>query len=241
MSDWRVNDASVRLQSADGTTAGQLRLVALPSRPAPIFDRENDPSRPRVQPAVQVTEASTYHYEFVGVEPRPGRIEPAELFDPEPGHKRGRLRVGEAVGTVAVTVELLSGADRLTGAFEVRPAKVEDENAYHTMLGDLAEVAVEILIQGFQPSAGTFELAPETTPRLLYQQFALLHLLLFRDSTDAALALVFRRPNRAWVTTSERRSAGRPLPGTSRLAQSLMRPVRGRNGSGAAVQARFPC
>ena len=77
---------------------------------------------------------------------------------------------------------------------------------------------------GFQPAAGSFELAPGETPRLLYQQFALLHLLLFRDENEAAIAQVQRRPHRAWMTSTEQRPAGRPLPGTSRLAQSLTRP-----------------
>jgi len=224
VTEWQVDAATVRLTSADGTASAELQIAKLANRTTRLLDRAEDPARSSLQPAIQLFEASAYDYEFVGVEPAPGGLEPSELFEPGRSLVRGRISSGEAVGTVLVRVKPRDGGPELHGKIEVRPAKLADERAFQTMLSDLADVAVETLMLGFQPSAGAFDFAPEATPRLLYQQFTLLHLLLFRDDSEAAFAHVLRRPHRAWVTTTERRSAGRPLPGSSRLAHSLTRP-----------------
>lgn len=240
MTDWQVDAATVRLTSADGTASAELQIAKLANRTTRLLDRADDPARSALEPAIQLFEASAYDYEFMGVEPAPGGLEPAELFEPGRSLIRGRISSGQAVGTVLIRVKPRDGGPELHGKLEVRPAKLADEHAFQTMLGDLADVAVETLMLGFQPSAGAFDFAPAATPRLLYQQFALLHLLLFRNDSETALAHVLRRPHRAWVTTTERRSAGRPLPGSSRLAQSLTRPGPRQNWRLGAATTSLP-
>jgi hypothetical protein len=223
MTDWQVSHAAVPLMTDDGAIGGELILAVLPKRVAAIYDRAQDPARPDIEPAVQVLEAGAYHYEIRGVKAASPTVEPAELFDPAPGGQHGRFQPGEAVGTVTVAVAA-PGELPLTGRIEVRPAKLEDEQAFRSMLRDLADVAIEMLLQGFQPSAGRFEADPKAAPRLLYQQFALLHLLLFGSETEAAFGHIMQRPHRSWVRQVEHRAAGTPMRGTSRLARTLSRP-----------------
>lgn len=240
MTDWQVDAATVRLTSADGTSSAELQIATLANRTTSFLNRADDPTRSPSQPAIQLFEASAYDYEFVGIDPAPGGLEPSELFEPGRSLVRGRIVSGEAVGTVRIRVQPRDDGPELYGTIEVRPAKLADERSFQTMLGDLADVAVETLMLGFQPSAGAFEFAPAANSRLLYQQFALLHLLLFRDDAEAAFAHVLRRPHRTWETTTERRPAGRPLPGSSRLAQSLTRPGPRQHWSLGAATTSLP-
>ena len=152
------------------------------------------------------------------------RLEPAELFDADDSTGlTGRLRPGESVGLVEVQATTADGSV-FAGKFDVRSAKFSDEQAFGSMLADLASLSVEALHQGFAPSAGQFGSTSGPSPRLLYQQFAVLNALLTSSDMRWAIAQVLARPQRGWETDPEPRQPGRPLRGSSRLSTQLSRP-----------------
>lgn len=206
---------SVALRSARGDCAS-LEVSRLPSSKQTddlnIFDE-----------TVTVREARTYRYRLCSDDPIV-ELQPAELFDADDVTQRtGRLMPGEAVGLVTVEVTLQSG-DVLRGRFDVRPTKLADEQAFAAMLADLARLSVEALHQGFAPSAGRFSSAIGPTPRLLYQQFAILHALMTDGELPWALSMMLNQPHRSWETELEPRQPGRRIKGSSRLSTQMSRP-----------------
>ena len=210
-----MESAEVSLAGDDGSTA---RLI-ISRLPTSIHGPETQGHRS----AVVVREARAYRFEF-DVDGAISRVEPSEIFDSDDTSRRtGRLAPGEAVGLVSVEVTTDSGAV-LRGQFDVRSAKFSDEQTFGRMLADLAEVSVEALHQGFAASAGRFGSASGASPRLLYQQFAVLHSLMVGSDLEWAISQILTQPHRAWESQLEPRQPGRPLRGSSRLASQLSRP-----------------
>jgi hypothetical protein len=210
-----MESAEVRLADDNGGTA-RLTISRLPTS-------SHGPEIQERRGAVVVREARAYRFQF-DVDGAIARIEPTEIFDSDDATRRtGRLVPGEAVGLISVELTTDSGAV-LRGQFDVRSAKFSDEQAFGRMLADLAELSVEALHQGFAPSAGRFGSASGASPRLLYQQFAVLHSLMVGSDLVRAITQVLSKPHRAWESQLEPRQPGRPLRGSSRLASQLSRP-----------------
>lgn len=210
-----METADVVLHSETGGR-GWLRIARLPSAAeGPELDDRRQ--------LVTLREARTYRFEL-SVAERITRLEPAELFDADDATQvTGRLRPGEAVGLVDVRVSTSDGSE-FVGRFDVRSAKFSDEQAFGSMLADLAALSVEALHQGFAPSAGQFGSASGPSPRLLYQQFAVLNALLMGPDLKWAVTQVLAQPQRGWETELEPRQPGRSLRGSSRLSAQLSRP-----------------
>jgi hypothetical protein len=217
--------ADLRLLGQDGLVVGAFRISQLPTRVAPIQDRSLDPDRVASAPSIELREAAIYRY-AVSVPGKVVSLEPRELLDPDDvSLLTGRLNTGEAVGEVALSVVYDSPTGHRGGQarVEVRPAKLTDEAAFRSMLSDLAEISVEVLHQGFAPSGGRFVTDAGASPRLLYQQFALLNARLFATEMEWALARILAEPYRSWETEVEERPLGTPIKSSSRLARSLTR------------------
>ena len=210
-----METAEVALTAENGSS-GSLTISRLPtSNEGPEVDERGE--------TVVVREARTYRF-GLSIPGEVTQLEPAELFDLDDSTRRtGRLVPGEAVGIVQVEATTETG-DVLRGRFDVRSAKFADDQAFSRMLSNLAELSVEALHQGFAPSAGPFGSAAGPSPRLLYQQFAVLNALLRGSDLEWALTQVLGRPHRAWVTQDEPRQPGRPLRGSSRLTHQLSQP-----------------
>ena len=210
-----MDSAVVRLSAVDDVR-GKLIVSRLPSSQTgpELSDRDG---------SVIVREAAVYRFKLEVAEAIQG-VEPAELFDTDDATRvSGRLVPGESVGVVSVAVTTVTGSV-LRGRFDVRSAKFSDDQAFGRMLADLAELAVEAMHQGFAPSSGEFGSATDGSPRLLYQQFAVLQSLLLGSDLAWAIAHIFGDPHRAWESNLEPRSPGRPLRGSSRLGSQLGRP-----------------
>ena len=207
--------AEVRLTSEDGRLAW-LKIAQLPSARHGI----------EVSPAeklVVLREARVYRYEL-SIDDSVVEIQPSELFDPDDsGQRSGRLAPREAVGLVNVAITTPTGST-FRGSLDVRSAKFSDEGAFASMLTDLAALSVEALHQGFAPAAGQFAADAGATPRLLYQQFAVLNALLNGSDLQWAISQVSSQPHRAWTAEQEARRPGQPLRGSSRLSTQLSRP-----------------
>ena len=146
-----------------------------------------------------------------------GRFQPREHV--------GRLRIGISVPA--------SGAAGIV-EIEVAPTKLEYASEYQQMLGDIAAVATESLLQGFAPaSLALSQDSRRRARRLLYQQFAFLSARLASREVRDALALIVANPHRIWHTQTELQSAGRPLP--EQLDFSAARSPGREAGSGPTV------
>lgn len=103
----------------------------------------------------------------------------------------------------------------------MRSAKFSDEQAFGRMLADLAELSIEAMHLGFAPSSGAYGSAAGDSPRLLYQQFAVLQSLLVGSDLSWAITQILADPHREWESNHEPRPPGRPLRGSSRLGSQL--------------------
>lgn len=172
---------------------------------------------------VTLREATAYRYALA----LPGDIravEPAELFNfDDETQATGRLNTGETVGVVSIEITT-TDETVYRGRIDIRSAKFADEQAFGTMLSDLAQLALEAMHQGFAPGAGEFGTGAGGSPRLLYQRFAVLHSLLVGSDLDWAISHVFHDPHREWSVQHELRPPGRPLRGSSRLRSQLTKP-----------------
>ena len=148
-------------------------------------------------------------------------VEPAELFDRDDSTGRtGRFRPGEAVGFLEITV-FINDAPIGQTAVEVRPVKLEYEHEYRQMLRDISGFASEAILQGFQPSAGSFEADADVSAELLYRRFAVLNARLNDPEFRAAMGFVIGRPHNDWVHEAEWRSPSMPLRGGPELRRAL--------------------
>ncbi|MFE0748028.1 DUF2357 domain-containing protein [Gordonia sp. NPDC058843] len=172
---------------------------------------------------VTLREATAYRYALA----LPGdirAIEPAELFNfDDETQATGRLNTGETVGVVSIEITT-TDETVYRGRIDIRSAKFADEQAFGTMLADLAQLAIEAMHQGFAPGAGEFGTGAGGSPRLLYQRFAVLHSLLVGSDLGWAISHVFHDPHREWSVQHELRPPGLPLRGSSRLRSQLTKP-----------------
>ncbi|MGP0050723.1 MAG: DUF2357 domain-containing protein [Solirubrobacteraceae bacterium] len=218
--------ASLPLRDVTGASVGTLVISALPRSEGPA-DWTSDVSRSRSEPAIHLREASSYRYnvDLAGISSV--RLEPAELFDPDdPSGVTGRLHTRQYVGDVLLTVIDAHGAELASGPILVKAAKLEHEREYHRMLREIADLAAEAVLQGFAPAATTTAIAPSRTPRLLYQQFAILQARLADEELRDAIAEVIHRPQRGWIAEIEWRPPGRPLKVGGDVARALTSPGR---------------
>lgn len=222
-----MDTATIALTSVAGDLVS-LVVSQLP-RSSMTLDLQTRPGRHELTPTLR--EGATYRFR-VHADRSVVAIEPAELFDFDDAYRTsGRIVTGENVGLVRVSLTD-DGDTVFTGEFDIRSAKFADEQAFARMLTDLASKAVEALHQGFAAPSGEFRADAGAAPRLLYQQFAILHALLRSGDLSWALAHVTGQPHREWRSEQEIRPPGRPAKGSSRLAGQLSRP-------GARVPAPF--
>ncbi len=173
--------------------------------------------------SVTLREATTYRY-ALDLPAAVQAVEPRELFNfDDETRTTGRIDTGETVGVVPIEIGTTDGAV-YRGRIDVRSAKFADEQAFGSMLSDLAQLAIEAMHQGFAAGAGEFGTGTGGSPRLLYQRFAVLHSLLVSSDLEWAISHVLHDPHREWRVQHELRSPGRPLRGSSRLGSQLSKP-----------------
>ncbi|WP_156028245.1 DUF2357 domain-containing protein [Candidatus Solirubrobacter pratensis] len=177
--------------------------------------------------AGQVVEAAVYRYQVL-LDERPTSVylEPGDELFSYDSHDclTGRLQPRQHVGRIRIAVRVPEAETAGIATIDVAPTKLEYAAEYQHMLGDIADIATEAVLQGFAPA--TLELAQDSIApaKLLYQQFAFLNARLASREVQDALALIVANPHRAWHVESEPQSAGRPMPATSSLSLSVTRP-----------------
>jgi predicted component of viral defense system (DUF524 family) len=171
----------------------------------------------------EVREGSQYAYRFLDLPGTVARIEPAELFEPDPDHRTmGRFRPRECVGSLVVRIEFDDGTAS-DATLEVRPVKLSYEREYRAMLDQIADYAAEALLQGFAPASRDIHPSPAAEGELRYRSLAFLLSRLRQPGFLAAIEAIRAHPNRSWAVEEEVRALGRGAADPAVLAAALRR------------------
>jgi uncharacterized protein len=209
-----VTSVTAPISGARGNQIAELTVATLPGR-SDRLERDGD--------RIVLEEEGSYRFVITWQSEDSLVIEPSgELFNFDDESKMtGRLLPKQHVGRIRVAVR--RGDTSGEFVLSIEPKKLSAETEYHQMLDDIAEVAVEAILQGFAPAAAALTHQPDSSPKLLYQQFAFIHARLASTGT-ADLALIVSQPHRDWVDREELRPPGMPLRGGSRNLRALSRP-----------------
>jgi hypothetical protein len=171
----------------------------------------------------RVVEGGRYKYRLLNVD-SVLPLQPSELFevDPDDPHT-GRFRPQNHVGTVVITAGP-AGARGHAFAVQVRPRKLDYEAEYHGMLEQIADHAVEAILQGFAPASRAFEVDPTQIGLVGYRALAFLVARLRSSEFQHALERIARSPHRRWDTVTSARSVQHGLPAGPHVARQLTRP-----------------
>jgi predicted component of viral defense system (DUF524 family) len=173
---------------------------------------------------VRLLEDSEYVYELMGLGAADAiRLEPAELFFPDPGDARhGRLRTGSYVGVLPIEVE--ANAARLRSVVEVQSRKLGYLAEYRWMLRDLTTEATSLVLERFAPTRQRLTDDWLSKPRTAYERFVHLQSLFADPAFEQAVLYVTNRPYVDWAEQPETRLPTQPITGGSRLGRALSRP-----------------
>jgi predicted component of viral defense system (DUF524 family) len=173
---------------------------------------------------VRLLEDSEYVYELMGLGATDAiRLEPAELFFPDPDDARGgRLRTGSYVGVLPIEVE--ANAVRLRSVVEVQSRKLGYLAEYRWMLRDLTTEATSLVLERFAPTRQRLTDDWLSEPRSAYERFVHLQSLFADPAFEQAVLYVTNRPYVDWVEQPESRLPTQPISGGSRLGRALSRP-----------------
>jgi predicted component of viral defense system (DUF524 family) len=173
---------------------------------------------------VRLLEDSEYVYEILGLgESDPIRLEPSELFFPDPDHTtRGRLRTSSYVGVLPIDVG--AGSARHRSVVEVQSRKLGYLAEYRWMLRDLTDEATSLVLERFAPTRQRLSDDWSRNPRSAYERFVHLQALFADSSFEQAVLYVTNRPYVDWVEQTELRLPTQPMRGGSRLGRALSRP-----------------
>jgi uncharacterized protein len=203
------------VRDAAGEHIGSLVLATLPRR---------TDSLTLTGSTAQVVEGGIYRYEVLLDEPASSVVlEPGDelvSFDTD-ACLAGRFQPRQHVGGLRIAIGVPGSGTAGIVEVEVAPTKLEYASEYQQMLGDIAGVATEALLQGFAPASLTLAQDSSAPTTLLYQQFAFLSARLASREVQDALALIVANPHRAWHTQTELQAAGRPLPSSSNLSRAV--------------------
>lgn len=221
-----VYDAELPIIDSLGRAVGNLQISTLPKSkdaiaPVLLDHRSLVQDEPELDP-VQLLEGAEYRYEFtLHKSVAHVRTDRRELFDAETDDGlKGRLRPGQIVGTVPCCV---FGDEIEVGSvsFEVRSRKLNYLDQYRWMLQDIAEAAVEAILERFGPAEQRFGVGDTGDPKSLYQSFAFLQSMLTTDAFTAAVNEVLHRPHITWEPSVEAHRPGQGLPPSSGVARQI--------------------
>lgn len=172
---------------------------------------------------VRLLEDSEYVYELLGLgQPNSIRLEPAELFFPDPDNAaRGRLRTGSYVGVLPI--EVAANGARHRSIVEVQSRKLGYVDEYRWMLRDLTDEATSLVLERFAPTRQRLSDDWTREPRSAYERFVHLQAIFADPGFEQAILYVTNRPYVEWVEETELRMPTQPMRGGSRLGRALAR------------------
>lgn len=221
----RVQDVSLDLKSEDGRTVGKLRIVAPPhDGQIPLLEiLTPDEARQWHEQPIQLLEGTSYDYEMRSLLPhvrmRQGVIRKGRLS--EDLVERGRVEPGLNTGVLTFVLEDYFGKQKATASVEVRSSKLGYRQDYRSMLNDIADKSINLLLEIKSPSANWLKPGmSDDVPSIVQRFFFIRHLI---NSTEfrGAIGQIISNPHEATVTTSVERPVGRGLKIAGNLTRWL--------------------
>lgn len=166
---------------------------------------------------VQLLEGCSYEYYFPDSSYSIAPV--SRIVKPGTRHKaHGRIETGSYVGRLALTI-LKDGTPFDQVAFEIRSRKTDYRKEYRSMLKDITEQCIDILMSYTSPVTQRFEVDHSGTSRTLYQRFAFVKALVDSDTFRNSVQRVISMPVTGWKHTNFELDIRR----TSRLTSSQLR------------------
>lgn len=216
-----VSSAELPLLDREGRARGSIVVSCLPRQAAEatlLDSRGSDDAGP-LEP-VQLLEAVDYLFHIQLSDPQPTSLstDKPDIFDADTVSGRtGRLRTRLHTGLLQVTVSA-DGEEVGTASFEVRSRKLDYLRHYRWMIGDIAELLTDLVMERFAPSAQRFTPDPGQDAKILYQRFAFLQALLESERFEFAMGHILSRPHRAWHHEHISRRPSQGLPARRDIA-----------------------
>jgi predicted component of viral defense system (DUF524 family) len=170
-----------------------------------------DESQANGEEVIQLLEGYSYDYELSNPNYQLDKI--SKVVEPLKGSKnnRGRITPGNYVGRLELTATL-GNESKVKTSVEVRSTKAEYRSEYRSMLEDITDECVELLMQHTSPVTSTFSVDYEVSSKTLYQKFAFVKSIIDSDEFRNAVHRVVSMPVTTWkevVEDKDIRRAGR--------------------------------
>ena len=213
-----INDDAVvvgHLRIAPATSPrGKEAIVVIPPAEARMW-RENE---------TQLLEGVSYDYELstplVGARMREGLLRRGVLNSP--GIERGRLDPGSHTGSLTLVLESNAGARLATCTVEVRSSKLFYREQYRRMLDDIAEKAIELLVDLKSPSGTWFAPEERNSADSIAQKFFFLKHLIGGVDLKGAMQQIARSPHESTGGAIQEQSIRAGLRGANNVARQLL-------------------
>jgi predicted component of viral defense system (DUF524 family) len=214
----------------------RLGVLVIRTRPtsnctADIIDLRQTGTEDGLEP-VQLIEGAEYRFELAGPQSGVVRWEPSEHFDlDDESGRTGRIRPRLSTGRMEISATVdgirtgtVDGIRTGTVAVEVRSVKLGYLDDYQSMLGAIARLAAELVLERFAASAQRLRIDDATTSETLYQRFVLLQALLKSDRLSQGLRRILAMPYLAWKEVERQVLPGQALSCGSSLVRRLVGP-----------------
>jgi len=176
-----------------------------------LLELTDDESKANGEEVIQLLEGYSYAYELSNTNCQLDKI--SKVVEPLKGSKnnRGRITPGNYVGRLELTA-ILGNESKVKTSVEVRSTKAEYRSEYRSMLEDITDECVELLMQHTSPVTSTFSVDHEVSSKTLYQKFAFVKSIIDSDEFRNAVYRIISMPVTTWkevVEDKDIRRAGR--------------------------------
>jgi len=171
----------------------------------------DDESQANGEEVIQLLEGYSYDYELSNPNCQLDKI--SKVVEPLKGSKnnRGRITPGNYVGRLELNATLGNNS-KVKTSVEIRSTKAEYRSEYRSMLEDITDECVELLMQHTSPVTQTVSVDYEVSSKTLYQKFAFVKSIIDSDEFRNAVHRVVSMPVTTWkevVEDKDIRRAGR--------------------------------
>jgi predicted component of viral defense system (DUF524 family) len=189
-----------------GNIAATLRLYAPPAEPDSLIRLSDAEAKEYGEEPLQVCEGRRYEYEIEPIRGLNFRLALAndytnEILEPSriPEHIHcGQIVPGLRTGCLGLTVRNEAGETAGTAAIEIFSKKVGYRDDYRTMMEDITEQCVSLLMDLRSPTDIKVIPDPGNSPETIHQRFAFLRSLIGSHHFQNALHRITTHPHRRW-------------------------------------------
>lgn len=220
-----VDTVELPFRTRDGRQIAILRIAAPSSRgqrPTLLVLKDAD-ARAWHEEVIQLLEGVSYDYELEttsgGSRLRPGVAKRSGLSTDV--LERGRIEPGAYTGVLTLVLEDTSGRSLATASVEVRSTKLTYRQEYRRMLDDIADVAMDLLVDVSAPTGAWLKPLTSASPPSLVQRFFFIRHVVLGDEFRGAITRIVARPHELAHRETTRQSVRRHLRPSGRLAAQL--------------------